>query len=60
MVVNAFDEGPIDVLASTWGVNVAARTVIIRDIRIGMEKEIDFIGLKQMIGRAGHPRSTRL
>ncbi len=57
MVVNAFDEGPIDVLASTtslaWGVNVAARTVIIRDIRIGMEKEIDFIGLKQMIGRAG-------
>jgi replicative superfamily II helicase len=57
MVVNAFDEGPIDVLTSTtslaWGVNVAARTVIIRDIRIGMEKEIDFIGLKQMIGRAG-------
>ena len=57
MVVNAFDEGPIDVLASTtslaWGVNVAARTVLIRDIRIGMEKEIDFIGLKQMIGRAG-------
>jgi replicative superfamily II helicase len=57
MVVNAFDEGPIDVLASTtslaWGVNVAARTVIIRDIRIGREKEIDYIGLKQMIGRAG-------
>ena len=57
IAINAFDEGPIDVLVSTtslaWGVNVAARTVIIRDIRVGMQKEIDFISLKQMIGRAG-------
>lgn len=57
MVINAFDEGPIDVLCSTtslaWGVNVAARTVIIRDIRVAMQKEIDFLDLKQMIGRAG-------
>ena len=57
MVISAFDEGPIDVLASTtslaWGVNVAARTVIIRDIRVAMQKEIDFLDLKQMIGRAG-------
>jgi replicative superfamily II helicase len=57
MVINAFDEGPIDVLSSTtslaWGVNVAARTVIIRDIRVAMQKEIDFLDLKQMIGRAG-------
>jgi replicative superfamily II helicase len=55
--INAFDEGPIDVLVSTtslaWGVNIAARTVIIRDIRVGMQKEIDFLSLKQMIGRAG-------
>jgi replicative superfamily II helicase len=57
MVINAFDVGPIDVLSSTtslaWGVNVAARTVIIRDIRVAMQKEIDFLDLKQMIGRAG-------
>ena len=57
MVINAFDEGPIDVIASTtslaWGVNIAARTVIIRDIRVAMQKEIDFLDLKQMIGRAG-------
>lgn len=56
-VINAFDEGPIDVIASTtslaWGVNIAARTVIIRDIRVAMQKEIDFLDLKQMIGRAG-------
>jgi replicative superfamily II helicase len=55
--INAFDEGPIDVLAATtslaWGVNVAARTVIIRDIRVAMQKDIDFLDLKQMIGRAG-------
>jgi len=57
IAINAFDVGPIDVLVSTtslaWGVNVAARTVIIRDIRVGMQKEIDFLSLKQMIGRAG-------
>ncbi|MEM2550307.1 MAG: DEAD/DEAH box helicase [Nitrososphaerota archaeon] len=57
LALRAFDEGPIDVLVSTtalaWGVNVSARTVIIRDIRVAMQKEIDFIDLKQMIGRAG-------
>lgn len=57
IAINAFDEGPLDVLVSTtslaWGVNVAARTVIVRDIRVAMQKEIDFLDLKQMIGRAG-------
>jgi len=56
-IVSLFDKGPIDILVSTtalaWGVNLAARTVIIRDLFLGRETEIDAINIKQMLGRAG-------
>ena len=56
-VVSLFNNGPIDILVSTtalaWGVNLAARTVIIRDLYLGRETEIDAIYMKQMLGRAG-------
>jgi replicative superfamily II helicase len=56
-VISAFNEGEINVLTATtalaWGVNLAARSVIIRDIFIANKREVDIIGIKQMLGRAG-------
>jgi hypothetical protein len=56
-VISAFNEGEINVLTATtalaWGVNLAARSVIIRDIFIANKREADIIGIKQMLGRAG-------
>jgi len=56
-IINLFDKGPIDILVSTtalaWGVNLAARTVIIRDLFLGRETELDAINIQQMLGRAG-------
>jgi replicative superfamily II helicase len=56
-VISAFNEGEINVLAATtalaWGVNLAARSVIVRDIFIANKREVDIIGIKQMLGRAG-------
>lgn len=56
-VLSAFNHGDINVLAATtalaWGVNLAARSVIVRDIFIANRKEVDIIGIKQMLGRAG-------
>lgn len=56
-ILSAFNEGEINILAATtalaWGVNLAARSVIVRDIFIAREREVDIIGIKQMLGRAG-------
>jgi superfamily II DNA/RNA helicase len=56
-VISAFNEGEINVLAATtalaWGVNLAARSVIVRDVFIANKREVDIIGIKQMLGRAG-------
>lgn len=63
LVENGFREGVIKVLVSTstlaWGVNLPARTVVVRDIEIydpieGM-KDMSSIDLLQMLGRAGRP-----
>jgi len=56
-IISAFNEGEINVLAATtalaWGVNLAARSVVVRDIFIANKREVDIIGMKQMLGRAG-------
>ena len=56
-ILNIFNKKDLNVLVATtalaWGVNVAARTVIIRDICIGMNKEPDILSIKQILGRAG-------
>ncbi|SIO73240.1 Sec63 Brl domain [Babesia microti strain RI] len=61
LVENMFREGAIKVLFCTstlaWGVNLPAHTVIIKGTMIhGCQRDLTFLELTQIMGRAGRPQ----